>query len=187
MHDLGNDIQLILNTCTASAMKTPAQSHDASRSPTVPPPRPHTTPPLSPLALNIAREARFPSYSLDEEIEQLDNEYTEIESLVLETIKLRNVPHQTMLKWVQVLPMTLKPQFSELLRTQAKSLISASSVDELFMILSPYWNSLHPTLLEHLIKKLVDEKLNTRMKQYMESLRNFRMRTTLGDFVDKWT
>ena len=148
-------------------------------------PRLSPTPPLS--STTPATEHFLPeSTSLEEEIEQLDEEYTEIESLVLETIKQRNIPHKTMLKWIQVLPMTLKSQFSELLQRNAKPLCNASSVDELFMIVSPYWNSLHPTLLAHLIKKLADEKLRSRMKKYMDDLCKFRIRTQLGDFIEKW-
>ena len=124
--------------------------------------RPPPIPPLPPTSPPVAAEQFSPGYtSLEEEIERLDEEYTEIESLVLEMIKEHKVPHKTMLKWIQVLPMTLKSQFSELLQRNAKALCSASSVDELFLIVSPYWNSLHPTLLVHLIKKLANEGLKT--------------------------
>ena len=126
------------------------------------------------------------SISLEEEIERLDEEYAEIESLVLKTLKFRNVPHKTMLEWIQVLPMTLKSQFSELLQRNAKALSNASNVDELFIIISPYWNSLHPTLLAHLVKKLADEKLKSRMQKYTDDLSKFRVRTRLGDFIEKW-
>ena len=54
------------------------------------------------------------------------------------------------------------------------------------MILSPYWNTLHPTLLEHLIKKLADENLKARIKRYIVELRKFRIHTRLGDFIEKW-
>ena len=124
--------------------------------------------------------------SIDDEIAQLDEAYLEIESLVLETIKQRGIPVKKMLQWVQVLPMVLKAQFSELLQTHAKAMSTAANVDELFFIISQYWNSLHPSLLEHLIKKLQDDNLKNRMSCYIKELRNFRIRTTLGDFVDKW-
>lgn len=143
------------------------------------------TPPLPPL-FDTAMQPHSPSCSLEEEIMQLDEEYNEIESLVLETIKEHNISHKTMLKWFQVLPLTLKEPFSQMLLTQARELSRASNVDELFMILCRYWNSQHPTLLEYLIRKLNDENLNVKMKHYMEHLRNFRLHTTLGNFIDKW-
>ena len=124
--------------------------------------------------------------SLETKIIHLDEEYTEIESLVLQTIKLRKVPHDTMREWIQVLPMTLKSQFSELLQRNAKALSNASNVDELFIIVSPYWNSLHPTLLSHLVNKLADEKLKSRMKKYTDDLCKFRINTRLGDLIEKW-
>ena len=149
------------------------------------PPRPSTTPPLS--STTPATETLSPiATSLEEKIEQLDEEYTEIESLVLQTIKDRKVPHKTMLGWIQVLPMTLKSQFSELLQRNAKALSNASNVDKLFIIISPYWNSLHPTLLSHLVKKLADEKLKSRMKKYTDDLCKFHIHTRLGDLIEKW-
>ena len=148
-------------------------------------PRPSPTPPLSSIT-PAAEPSSSRSTSLEEEIERLDEEYTEIESLVLKTIKCRNVHHKTMLEWIQVLPMTLKSQFSELLQRNAKALSNASNVDELFIIVSPYWNTLHPTLLAHLVKKLDDKKLEGRMKKYTDDLRKFRVRTQLGDFIEKW-
>ena len=128
-----------------------------------------------------------PSCSLEEEIKRLDDEYIDIENLVLETItKDDNISHKTMLRWVQVMPLEIKTQFSQMLVTQAKTLSNASSTDELFIILSHYWNSQHPNLLEYLIRKLRDDSLNTRIKHYMEELRSFRIHTTLGNFIDKW-
>ena len=132
------------------------------------------------------RSYRARAVSIDDEITRLDEEYVEIESAVLETIRKNDVPVKRMLQWVLVLPMVLKAQFSELLQTQAKAMSTASNVDELFLILSQYWNSLHPSLLEHLIKKLQDIKLSDRMSSYMKELKTFRISTNLGDFVNKW-
>jgi hypothetical protein len=149
--------------------------------------RPPPIPPLPPISPTIAVEQFSPgSISLEEEIERLDEEYTEIESLVLEMIKKHKIPHKKMLNWIQILPMTLKSQFSELLQRNAKALSNASNVDELFLIVSPYWNSLHPALLVHLIKKLDNKRLNGRMRKYTDDLRKFRIRTQLGDFIEKW-
>lgn len=127
-----------------------------------------------------------PNKGIHEKITKLEEEYAEIEGLVLETIGDENVPVKKMLKWVQVLPMVLKAQFSELLQTQAKAMSTASNTDELFFILSQYWNSLHPSLLEHLVNKLKSGNLKDRMSCYMKELRTFRSSTTLGEFVDKW-
>lgn len=124
--------------------------------------------------------------SIDDQISRLDGKCVGIENIVLETIRQRDIPVKTMLQWVLVLPMMLKAQFSESLQVQRKEMSGASNIDELFLILSQYWNSLQPSLLEHLVTKLQDAELRIRMKGYIRDLDNFRKRTILGDFVDKW-
>lgn len=124
--------------------------------------------------------------SIDNQIARLDEKYVVIENLVLETIRQQSIPVKKMLQWVLVLPMMLKAQFSESLQAQRKEMSDASNVDELFLILSQYWNSLQPSLLEHLVTKLQDTRLRIRMKDYLRDLENFRKCTILGEFVDKW-
>ena len=96
------------------------------------------------------------------------------------------MPLDDILDWIRFPPMTLRTQFADLVQSRAKILANVSSVDELFFILSSYWNSLHPYLLEYLISKLEDEDLKARMERYADDLRRFRIQTTLGDFLDKW-
>ena len=124
--------------------------------------------------------------SLEEEIKQLDKEYTKIERLFLSMIRLRDNFHETMLDWLRVPPVDIKSQFSECLQENEEALRNASSVDQLHKILSPYWDPLHPTLLEYLIEELADDNLNAKINGYMERLRNFRHHTKLGNFIDKW-
>ena len=158
----------------------------AAHSPHLQPQRPQPTPPLPPLSDRVEQPCHSPSCSLEEEIKRLDDEYIDIESLVLETITKYNISHKTMLRWVQVMPLEIKTQFSQMVVAQAKTLSNASNADELFIILSHYWNSQHPNLLKYLIRKLGDDILNERIEHYMEQLRRFRVRTTLGNFIDKW-
>ena len=141
-----------------------------------------TSPPTSYYVCRVGE----PINSLSMVIERLDEQYIEIEQLVFKTIKHRKVPLEDILNWIRFLPMTLRTQFAELIQGQAKALTSASNVNELFFILSPYWNSLHPSLLEYLVKKLGDKELKVRMDRYMEDLHRFRIQTTLGEFLDKW-
>ena len=143
-------------------------------------------PPIPPRTYKEIKPAFQALNSIDDEITRLDEEYIAIENLVLETIRQQNVPVKKMLQWVLVLPMMLKAQFSEVLQAQRKEMSAASDVDELFLILSQYWNSLQPSLLEHLIIKLCDATLRDHMNSYRRDLENFRKHTTLGEFVDKW-
>ena len=142
-------------------------------------------PPQSPNPSPV-RTVGEPSCGLEVEIDQLDQQYIEIESQVLESIKLRNIPLSSVLNWIRSPPLKLRTQFAEVLRQQAKVVSSSTSLDELFSVLSSYWNLFHPALLEHLINKLGDEDLKARMDSYMSNLQRFRVRTTLGNFLDKW-
>ena len=119
-------------------------------------------------------------------IERLDKEYIEIEKLVFKSIKRRKVPLEDMLDWIRFPPIALRTQLTDLIQTRPKLLINVSSIDELFLILSSYWNLLHPDLLVYLVKQLEDTDLKARMDRYMENLHHFRLQTTLGDFLDKW-
>ena len=119
-------------------------------------------------------------------IERLDEEYIEIEQLVFKAMKHQKVPLDDVLNWIRFPPIALRTQFADLVQTRVKLLANVASVDELFFILSSYWNSLHPDLLGYLINKLKVTDLKARMDRYMEDLHHFRLQTTLGDFLDKW-
>ena len=137
-------------------------------------------------SLSLVRTIGEPSCGLEVQIDQLDQQYIEIETLVLETIKARKVPLDKVLNWIRFPPAGLRTLFAEILRQQARVISSATNIDELFSFLSSYWNLFHPALLQHLINKLEDEDLKARMDHYVNNLYCFRIQTTLGDFLDKW-
>ena len=137
-------------------------------------------------SLSLVRTIGEPSCGLEVQIDQLDQQYIEIETLVLETIKARNVPLDKVLNWIRFPPTSLRTQFADFLRSQAKILFSSTNVDELFAIVSSYWNLFHPALLQHLVNKLGDQEIKSQMDRYMADLHHFRIQTTLGDFLDKW-
>jgi hypothetical protein len=143
---------------------------------------------ISPPPSSAVRTVAEPSNSVNVNvvIERLDKEYIEIEQLVFKAIKRRKVPLEDMLNWIRFPPVTLRSQFADLVQARVKLLASVSSVDELFFILSSYWNSFHPDPLGYLINKLEVTDLKARMDHYMEDLHHFRIQTTLGDFLDKW-
>ena len=126
------------------------------------------------------------SCDLEVQIDRLDQQYIEIETVVLRTIKIREIPLDEVLNWIRFPPTSLRTQFADFLRSQAKLLFSSTTVDELFAIVSSYWNLFHPALLQHLVNKLGDQGIKSRMDRYMDNLYHFRIQTALGDFLDKW-
>ena len=164
-------IMLLLFVALLQSSPAPPTSEDPASS----------NPPPSPI-----RTVGESSNNVNVVIEQLDKQYIEIEQLVFKTIKHQKVPLEDVLDWIRFPPMALRTQFADLVQTRVKLLANVSSIDELFFILSSYWNSLHPDLLGYLINKLGDTDLKVRMDRYMEDLHHFRIQTTLGDFLDKW-
>ena len=102
-------------------------------------------------------------------------------SLALRTIKNSGIPLSTVHGWIQSPPSSLKT----LLRSQKGLLLNAANVDKLFVILSAFWNLFHPALLEHLVKKLGNGDLKSRMDDYMKQLHQFRVETRLVNFLSK--
>ena len=154
----------------------------SSAPPTSEDPAPRYPPPPSSAVCTVAE----PSNNVNVVIERLDKQYIKIEQLVLKTVKRRKVPLEDMLTWIRFPPVTLRNQFANLVHTRLKLLANISSIDELFFLLSSYWNPFHPDLLVYIINKLEDADLKAQMDRYMEDLHHFRVQTTLGDFLDKW-
>ena len=125
--------------------------------------------------------------SLKEEIEQFEKKYEDLVDYVLSAFKAGKVSTKRVLKCLRQLPVSLKLQFGEFLRSQAGHLCRASSIDELFFILSPHWDFLNPSLLAHLANRFVDEQTMRSVDKYLGELREFRMRTKINTFIDMWT
>jgi len=84
-------------------------------------------------------------------------------------------------------PVSLKLQCDELLQSQAARLSRVSSINELFFILSPYWDFLNPNLLAHLAHRFGDDETIRLVDEYFAELKEFRMQTKINNFIEKWT
>ena len=62
---------------------------------------------------------------------------------------------------IALLPATRSPRHLRFLKERQVDIFRASSVGEIFYILSPYWNFTNYHLLEHLITSLGDDQLKT--------------------------
>ena len=119
-------------------------------------------------------------------VNQLDVELYRIESQLFRIMKQLEAPLEKIFHWIRFPPVSMRPHFAELTRVLFKTLPIVSNIDELFLVLPHYWNSLHPSVLEHFVNMLEDGDLQERMQRYMKSLSHFRKRTPLGAFLDKW-
>ena len=78
-------------------------------------------------------------------------------------------------------------QYAKQLQSEAAHFSRASSINELFFILSSYWDFLNPSLLAHLAYRFGDEQTIRLVEDYLGELREFRKRTKINNFIDKWT
>ena len=126
---------------------------------------------------------------IEDEIKQLEEIYRNLVRSVLEAFQQGGVSFRDMQACLLALPVSLKLQLGNLLESKARQLSQASSISELFLILSetPHWNFLNPSLLSHLVEEFGDGPTKQQKNKYLEELRGFRMRTKVKDFIGKWT
>ena len=84
---------------------------------------------------------------------------------------------------IALLPATRSPRHLRFLKERQEDIFRASSVGEIFYILSPYWNFTNYHLLEHLITSLGDNQLKTKLQAYLDDLKVFEDNTTVKDFI----
>ena len=88
---------------------------------------------------------------------------------------------------VTQLPVSVKYQHLHFLEHNRSAIIDATSVDAILAILGRYWDYLNCGLLNEVVHQLGSGETKQLMEQYMEKLRQFRLKTKLGDFFGKAT
>ena len=80
----------------------------------------------------------------------------------------------------------LKYEYQEFIHEHVMQIDTETTLDELWMRLSSYWNFLNFDLLEHVISNFDSEDLKHKMESYKHDLQSFRNSTRLCDFIDYW-
>ena len=124
--------------------------------------------------------------SLEDEIRQFEEKYAALVASVRNAFKTGGISFEKVQICLLTLPVTLKHYANEL-KSDASHLANASSIDELFFILSPHWDFLNPCLLAYLAHKFSDEQAKKSVDKYLGELTEFRKRTKISNFIDKWT
>ena len=124
---------------------------------------------------------------LQKEIKDLEEKYGVLTDNVLSALKKEHVSLDRIKSYLRQLPVSLKQQCHKFLQSQRLCLINAANIDELFWILSDYWDFINPSLLVDLAHKFGDDQTKASVDMYMKELKEFRMRTKLKDFINQWT
>ena len=139
-----------------------------------------------PPPINQFKGSQVQPVSLEEEIKQLEKKYADLVVSIRNAFKRRRVSYEKVQDCLLQLPVSLR-QYAKLLQSDAARLCQASSINELFLILSPHWDFLNPSLLAHLAHSFGDEQAIRLVEEYLGELREFRKRTKVKNFIDKWT
>ena len=121
--------------------------------------------------------------NIEEEIQNLESQFWDIMDKAanhLETTRLSDLK-----RCITQLPVSVKYQYVRFLQGNLSAINNATSVDEVFSILSLYWDFLNCGLLDVIVRRLGNDETKQLMEQYKVKLREFRMKTKLGDYIGK--
>ena len=121
---------------------------------------------------------------IEKEIEELEDQFLDVVDEAASS--LENVPLSKIKRCVTQLRVSVKYQHKKFLEDKLSAIDAAQSVGAVFAILGLYWDFLNCGLLTELVRRLGNDETKLLMLQYTEKLRQFRMKTKLGDFMDKW-
>ena len=69
----------------------------------------------------------------------------------------------------------------QFLTTERERILSAKSVDEVFMVLDDYWDYANYELLQYLVERFGESGLKKEMSEYVENLEEFEKKTTIQE------
>ena len=122
--------------------------------------------------------------NIEKEIQELEDEFLSVVTKAAQDLE------KTELSLVKLcitqLPVSIKHQHMKFLQENLSAISNAKSVQEIFSILALYWDFLNCGLLNEIVRRLGNYETKQLMDQYMEKLREFRVKTNLGDFIGKW-
>ena len=120
--------------------------------------------------------------NLEQEIREMERAFDALVDATEDFILAKKIPLKQLQRSFNCLQRNLKLS-SECFQKLISSIFMARSVEQLFVLLSDYWDSLNPEVLKFIIEKFGSEDNQSSMKTYLDELSKFRTRVKLGDFV----
>ena len=124
--------------------------------------------------------------NIEDQVKELEDEYANLVGCVREALDRKKILPSKVLRWITELPVSLKTQYGESLRNESSTLCKASTIQELFLLLSLYWDFWNCGLLVHIVRRFKDQDTEQLMEEYLKKLKGFFEHTKVGDFIDKW-
>ena len=170
------DQQVLSNTHTEN-MLIPAQSEHVALV------APSSAPPTKQLVQTSAKREK----EVQQEIDTLKGMYDDLFMKTVESFKEKHAETPTFLSRLRtsigILPSSLKDEHIHFLETRSSEIANATSVDQLFIIVSCYSDFYNNSLVAHIIGKFGNDKLKEDLQNYAAEFKAFCSRTNLSDFV----
>ena len=121
-----------------------------------------------------------PSESLEEQIQSLEDQFSEIALQTFDKIKEKKLDVSQFRARLVTVPIKYRHSIKYRLESDIKK---DTSIDHIWMKLSRYWDFLNYTLLENLVKRFGDHTLKANMINYVKRLKEFRSTTRVCIFA----
>jgi hypothetical protein len=113
----------------------------------------------------------------------MEKQFEGLVEAVEESFLKRCVSVVKMQKSIKHIPISLKLQLGEFFREQASHLFQAKSVEEIFYLLSSFWDYLNPGLLIFIVGRFGSDNDTDLVTAYAEEIGLFRRRVKVGEFI----
>ena len=118
---------------------------------------------------------------------ELQAEFGDIVDGAYDHVFDKKVPVGRFVNRLTNLPIYRMAVHKEFLEKIAHGFDKYTTMDQLWLQLTKYWNFLNYFLLEQVVCKFGDADLKTSMEDYASKLKAFRCKTRLCDFAQSWT
>ena len=123
------------------------------------------------------------SLSLEEQIQSLEDQFSEIALQTFDKIKERKLDVGQFRACLVTVPIKYREHHEEFFQRLESDIERDTSIDRIWMKLSRYWDFLNYTLLENLVKRFGDDTLKSDMDNYVKRLKEFRSTTRVCIFA----
>ena len=138
---------------------------------------------MSSTMLNRAESPDTPcSTGLEDRIAKLKEDFEELVDSTEDSF-IDNVPLRKIQRSIKHIPVSLKRDLGDCFQNEVSKILNTPSVENLFIIMSYYWDYLNPGLLEFLVGRFGSKSDIQLLSVYLEKLFQFRSSVKLRDFV----
>ena len=117
---------------------------------------------------------------------ELEGRLTDLRHRLKSELLQRNIPVETILDSLTLLPMELKLEYDESIQAKLPQLETAITITELIRRLDPLFTFIDYNLLNYLASKFGSVQLKADMSSYIQDVQVFMRETTVAEVMPHW-